>query len=93
MNPKSDAIEIMKKYGSFYPGSPSEDFTVRKLKDIKGWVIFYDNPDILNFILPNELDLVDEIDENIVAIGLTGRNKRRLDAESVKIIYVEDNRK
>lgn len=86
----TDAIEIMKKYGPVHAGSPAGDFRVVKSTDLKGWIVLYNHPDILNFVSPDELKLPDQIDENAVTIGLTGRNKRRLDAESLKILFIHE---
>ena len=86
----TDAIEIMKKYGSVYAGSPAGDFRVVKSVDLDGWIVLYNHPDILNFVSPDELKLPDQIDENTVAIGFSCINKRRLDAESLKILFIHE---
>ena len=90
INLKSDAIEIMKNFGPVHAGSPSGDFNVRKISAPKGWVVFYDHLDILNFVSPDELSLPDQIDENKISIGLIGREKRKSGASSLKIIYVHE---
>ena len=87
---KSDAIEIMRNYGPVHAGSPSGDFNVRKLSAPNGWIVFYDHLYILNFVSPDELSLPDQIDENKISIGLIGREKRKSDAISLKIIYVHE---
>lgn len=90
-NPELEAIDIMNKYGPVYPGSPAGDFTVRKLQENTGWLVFYDHPDIINHVALAEIDqkrypIAEEVPA--VEVGLLGRGKRSRDAESLKIIHI-----
>jgi hypothetical protein len=59
-----------------------------------GWVVTSHHNDILTFVGPSEVD-PSEIDPDAeeVAVGLHGRSKRGRDAEQLRVLYVEDNRR
>ena len=92
---EKQAIELLKLWGPVVPGTNSGDFSVSKAEDLPGWIIYYAHPDIANYVSPEELpnDQTDDQVYNDMVVGLIGRNKRQEDSQSLKIIYVEDNRK
>ncbi|MFW9924645.1 MAG: hypothetical protein ACFFDW_15290, partial [Candidatus Thorarchaeota archaeon] len=93
-NLEQKTIEILKEWGPIIPGTDRGDFKVHKAETLPGWLVFYAHPDIANYVSPEELSL-DETEEsfNDLTIGLAGRNKRHLDAESLKIIHIEKTSK
>ena len=83
------AVSILKQWGPVRAGSPSGDFTVRRLTDGGGWVVMCHHPDILTYISLDEV-MLPETPEMI--IGLLGRSKRHADSEALEILHVEDRR-
>lgn len=90
---KAQAIEIMKLWGSVVPGTSAGDFSVDVWEDLPGWVVYYHHPDMANYVSPEEFgeESEDQV-RNDMIIGLIGRNKRNDDAQSLKIVHVEDKR-
>lgn len=91
---QAQAREIMTKWGPVVPGTPAGDFTVHKLKNYPGWLVFYHHPDMANYVGPDELE-EEEANDPIgleLVIGCIGRNKRHEDAISLNIVHVEDKR-
>lgn len=92
MKPEEDlmkqALELMKKHGPVYPGSPAGDFSVINLQDYPGWIVTCDHPDILTYVSPSE---VEESDRSDLTVGLFGRDKRARDARELRVIHVADN--
>lgn len=78
---KTEAIEVLKKYGTAIPGSSSADFTV--IKTDSGWIITGDQPGILNYVSEDEGKGLEDYE-----IGLLGRDKRQLDTKDLKAIYI-----
>ncbi len=90
---KAQAIEIMKLWGPVVPGTSTGDFSVDVWEDLPGWVVYYHHPDMANYVSPEEFgeESEDQV-RNDMIIGLIGRNKRNEDAQSLKIVHVEDKR-
>ncbi len=90
---KTQAKEILKKWGPVVPGTDLGDFSVADIDDEQLWLVTYTHPDIANIV--NLTELSDEAGENPIGntaiIGITGRNKRQEDAKTLNIIYIEDN--
>ncbi|MFX1293937.1 MAG: hypothetical protein ACFFD2_03620 [Promethearchaeota archaeon] len=100
MEPQKDlqdqAKKIMEKWGPVVPGSPAGDFTVSKLQDYPGWVVYYHHPDMISYVSPDELEEDDDESNDPlgldVIVGYIGRNKRHEDAKSLNIVHIEDKR-
>jgi hypothetical protein len=90
---QAQAIEILKVWGPVVPGTSAGDFMVNPIEDTPGWLITYPQPDIANYVSPEEFgeESEDQV-RNDMIIGLIGRNKRNDDAKSLKIVHVEDKR-
>src|SRR3989344_2433484 len=66
---ETEAINVLKKYGTVTPGTSSADFTVLKVDS--GWVVAGDQPGILNYVSGEEgRDLED------YEIGQIARDKK-----------------
>jgi hypothetical protein len=65
-------------------GSPGGDFNVRSLRDLDGWIVTFDHPDILAYVGPMEV----QPGTGNVVVGLLGRKKRADDARDLKVIQV-----
>ena len=76
-----EAKEVLRKYGSVTPGTPSGDFNITKVDS--GWVVTGDQPGILNFVSEVEGKRKEDFE-----IGLIGRSKKELDYKEPKIIYI-----
>ena len=93
MDPEQDlaqqAKKLLKEYGPYFVGTASADMEVVQMKNYPGCVVLGHHPDILNYVPPEDF----ESDyENTASIGILGRHNRSLDAESLHIMHVEDNR-
>ncbi|NPE09182.1 MAG: hypothetical protein GNW80_12930 [Asgard group archaeon] len=90
---RAQAIEIMKMWGPVVPGTSEGDFSVDVWEDLPGWVVYYQHPDMANYVSPKEFgeESEDKVWNDMI-IGLIGRNKRNEDAQSLKIVHVEDKR-
>ncbi len=90
------AKEILEKWGPVVPGTNLGDFNVVDLEAVSGWIVTYAHPGVVNYVSPSEVEAEQPSDPDApdymfrAAIGLTGREKRRQDAESLKIIHVEE---
>ncbi len=81
---RTEAIEVLEKYGTVASGSSSADFTVTKIDD--GWIITGDQPGILNYVSEDEGSEKEDYE-----IGLIGRNQKEQDGKELKIIYATIN--
>ena len=84
---KTEATEVLKKYGSAVAGTSSADFNVAKVDPDQigvdsGWIVTGDQPGILNYVSEDEGQGKEDFE-----IGLIGRNKKELDSRELKIIY------
>lgn len=86
---RAQAINILKEHGSVMPGTPSGDFEVTKIPDLKGWVIIGDSPGIIMYVPMEEICN----NKSDFELGMIGRTKRELDGKELKVIYSEDKRK
>jgi len=92
---KERAVELMKQWGPVVVGTSSGDFNVIALDDDLGWVVTYDHEDILTYVGADDFNdggkelKTSEDYEVRVAVGLTGRGKRALDAEELNVVHVE----
>jgi hypothetical protein len=82
------AKELMREFGPVHPASPAGDFSTLELPDGRGWAVTCHHPDILTLLLPCEASH----DSSTLVCGILGRTKRGLDAETLKVIHVEDRR-
>ncbi len=90
---EAQAIEILKVWGPIVPGTSAGDFMVDTIEDVPGWLITYPQPDTANYVSPEEFgDESEDQVRNDMIIGLIGRNKRNEDAQSLKIVHVEDKK-
>lgn len=93
MEPESDlqnqAISLIKEFGKVSVGNSAGDFSVINLSNDEGYAITCHHPDILTYVSASEI----EEDSEDWKIGLIGRSKRDCDAQEMKIIHVQDNRK
>jgi hypothetical protein len=88
-NLATQATEIMTEWGPVCAGSSSGDFSVVDLANYPGWVVTGHHPDMLNYVSPDE---VEEDGSADFVIGFIGRSKRDEDANTLKIIHIEDKR-
>lgn len=79
---KTEAIEVLKKYGSVTAGTSSADFTVLKVD--QGWIVAGDQPGILNYVSEEEGRGLEDYE-----IGLIGRNKRKQDIDNLNVLHIE----
>jgi hypothetical protein len=98
MKPEADLAEqatfLLREFGPVHGGSSFGDFGTIKLEDGRGWVVTSHHNDILTFVGPSEVVLREiDPDDEAVAVGLLGRSKRGRDAEQLRVLYVEDNRR
>lgn len=77
---KTEAIEVLKKYGQVYPGTSTADFTVTKIDS--GWIVTGDQPGILNYVSEDEGREKEDYE-----IGLIGRNQKEQDIKELKVTY------
>jgi hypothetical protein len=93
MKPEEDlaaqAKELMEEWGPVQVGTPSADFNVIELQNAPGWLVTCHNPDILDYVPPNEFGTSEPSD---LLVGLTGRQMRAQDAEELNIVHVEAKR-
>lgn len=68
------------------PGNPTGDFSVQSL-DEHGWLVGFDDPDVLVLLLPEESKDADDLQ-----LGLRGRNRLRLDATEARVARIVDRR-
>lgn len=85
---KTQAIQILGRYGRVSAGTPSGDFEVIKIPEINGWIVTGDYPGIMMYVSLEEGKKRDD-----VKIGLIGRNKREQDAKELEVVYVENKQK
>lgn len=83
---QSAAIELMRERGEVVPGTPSADFQVTALEDVRGWVVRGDVDGLYVYVQPEELDS-DNPDE--LEIGMFARTIRQLDHEDLVVLHVE----
>ncbi len=83
---KTQAIQILQKHGVVIAGTPSGDFEVSKIPEIKGWMVTGDYPGIMMFVSEEEAGN----NENDFEIGMLGRRKRELDAKTLEVIHIKD---
>lgn len=76
-NLKTEAVDILKKYGHVTQGTPSADFTVTKIDS--GWIVTGNQPGILNYVSEDE-----GYGKEDPEIGLIGRNKKEEDCKELK---------
>ncbi|NHJ38414.1 MAG: hypothetical protein FK731_00170 [Asgard group archaeon] len=91
---QSQAKELLKKWGPVVPGTSAGDFNVIDLDNNPGWVVLYHQPDIMNYVSPEEIikEFSEELLGDQLTIGLYGRKKRHEDAMKLNILHVEDKR-
>ncbi len=80
---KTEAIEVLKKYGTVSAGTPSADFTVLKVD--QGWIVTGDQPGILNYVSEHEGRYLEDYE-----IGLLGRDKKEQDSKELKTVYINN---
>ncbi len=83
-NLENEAKEVLQKYGTSTPGTPSADFRVTKLEGLPGWIVSGDQPGILNYVSGDEGE-----DKEDWEIGLIGRDKKEQDLKKLKIIHIQ----
>jgi hypothetical protein len=83
-DPAEQAQALLKEWGPVRVGSPGGDFNVRSLRDLDGWIVTFDHPDILAYVGPMEV----QPGTGNVVVGLLGRKKRADDARDLKVIQV-----
>jgi hypothetical protein len=92
LNPEKDiqtqAIKILKEHGSVVAGTPSGDFEVTKIPEIKGWIVTGDYPGIMVYV-----SMVEGKKKKDFEIGMIGRTKRELDAKELEVLHIEDKGK
>jgi hypothetical protein len=86
-----EAKSFIATHGPYHVASPSADFNVTNLAHSKfphvpGWLVTYDNPNIITYVAPEEL-AADSPPQDLV-VGLLGRSKRAQDGEERTIIHV-----
>ena len=103
---ESIAIEFLKKWGPAVPGTSTGDFVVTFHRDSNdmpvGWLVHYNQRDIMSFVLIDEVEDLYEFveggeeasrDEAAEAyphmiIGLYARQKREADSVACKIVHM-----
>ena len=88
-DPKEQAIDILREWGSVHVGGPAGDFNTLKLKGHPGWIETCHHPAIATYVDENEIKAEDSSD---VAIGLLGRAKRQQDTDELEILHVEEQK-
>ena len=74
----------MRKHGPVRPGSPAGDSSVITLRDVAGWVVTGDHPDVLNYV-PPEVEQPSDL-----RVGLAQRAKRDRDGRELTAVHIED---
>ena len=104
MDIETHAKEVLKEWGPVVPGTPLGDFSVSLYYDddnhMLGWLVSYGHPDILSFVLVDEVeDLYEFIGKDDVTkekaaetyphmvLGMYARNRREEDGKELKIVY------
>lgn len=85
---RTQAIKILKEHGPAVAGTPSGDFEVTKIPEIKGWVVTGDYPGIMMYV-----PLEEGKNKSDFEIGMIGRTKRECDARELEVLHVEDKQK
>ena len=80
-NLKTEASDVLKKYGTVTAGSSSADFTL--IKADSGWIVAGDQPGILNYVSESEGDGKEDYE-----IGLIGRDKKDRDSRELIVIHI-----
>lgn len=88
-NPAEYSINLLKSLLG-KSGSELGDFGVQKLEMDKGWIITSQHPDIVTLVSFDEVPEEDR--DDTLSIGFHGRLKRKLDAESCRVIHIEAER-
>lgn len=92
LNPEEDvrsqAIKILKDHGSVVAGTPSGDFEVTKIPEIKGYIITGDYPGIMIFVSEEETGSK----KSDFEIGMIGRSKRGQDSKESEVVHVYEPR-
>jgi len=86
-----EASSFIATHGPYHVATPSADFNVTNLAQSKfpqvpGWLVTFNNPDIITYVAPEELD-ADPPPQDLV-VGLLGRSKRAQDGEERTIIHM-----
>ena len=76
----------MKEWGQVHVGSSAGDFSTITLENERGWVVSSHHNDILTYVDPEEAG----DDPPDFLVGLLGRSKRNLDAETLTVIHIEN---
>lgn len=82
------ATEILREHGPVHVGIPAGDFAVIEFDEGLGWGVTFDHPDLLTLVLPSEISA----NPSELMIGLMGRGKRGDDAETLRVVHIEDRR-
>ena len=82
------AAQVLREYGPVHVGSPAGDFAVIEFDEGLGWGVTFDHPDLLTLVLPSEMSA----NPSELLIGISGRSKRGDDAESLRLVHIEDRR-
>jgi len=61
---------------------------VFNLEDHPGWVVVGHHPDILNYVSADEIE--DDATPVDLRVGLIGRQRRDEDAQTLNVMYVND---
>jgi len=85
-NVKEQAEKILREHGLVVPGTPSEDFEVTRIPEIKGWVVTGDYPGIMMYVSNEETGGK----RSDFDIGMIGRSKRERDSKELEVVHVED---
>jgi len=80
----AEALEIMKRDGPVYIGSPHADMVISKAEDLNGWIVTGHNPNILTFVSEK-----DAPDNGGLGTCVMGRNIRKEDAAELNVVHVE----
>ena len=86
-----EASAFIATHGPYHVATASADFNVTnlahsKFPQIPGWLVTYDNPDIITYVASEEI-AADSPPQDLI-IGLHGRAKRAQDGEERTIIFV-----
>ena len=80
---KTEAKEVLQKYGHVHPGTSTADFNVLEVNG--GWIVAGNQPGILNYVSEEKGRGKEDFE-----IGLIGRDQKELDRKELKIFYLNN---
>lgn len=81
------AKDILQKRGLAHGGSDSGDFSVMELKFHAGWVVSFNDPNILTYVGMQD---VTSDNPSQVGVGVIGRAKYNADVTGLRVVYAKD---